>query len=117
MGLAAEIAEILTAALLSLFGLLIVFLLLVYWRDRHQSRNAIFRNYPIIGHMRYILQELGVFLRTYFFAADREELPFNRFQREFVNDMADDHDGVIAFGSDYQLHADGAVKFYLGFLF
>lgn len=111
MGLAAEIAEILSTALLSVFGLLIVFLLLVYWRDRHQSRNAIFRNYPIIGHMRYILQELGVFLRTYFFAADREELPFNRFQREFVNDMADDHDGVIAFGSDYQLHADGAVRF------
>ena len=111
MGLAGQIADILTALLLSLFGLALVFLLLVYWRDRHQSRNAIYRNYPLIGHMRYLLQELGVFLRTYFFAADREELPFNRFQREFINDMADDHDGVVAFGSDYQLHADGAVRF------
>ena len=87
------------------------FLVLVYIRDRLQTRNAITRNYPVLGHMRYILKELGVFFRSYFFAADREELPFNRFQRDFVNNMADDKGGVIAFGSDYQLNVKGAVRF------
>ena len=106
-----ESLSFMAALFISLVGTAALLVVLVYWRDRRQSRNAVVRNYPVIGHLRYILQELGVFLRAYFFAADREELPFNRFQREFVNDMADDHGGVIAFGSDYQLHADGAVRF------
>ncbi len=89
-----------------------VFLLgILYLRDRLQTKNAIHRNYPVLGHMRYILKELGVFLRSYFFSADREELPFNRFQREFINSMADSKGGVIAFGSNYPLHYDGAIRF------
>ena len=111
MDMVSESLSFMAALFISLVGTAALLVIMVYWRDRRQSRNAIYRNYPVIGHLRYILQELGVFLRAYFFAADREELPFNRFQREFVNDMADDHGGVIAFGSDYQLHADGAVRF------
>ena len=78
----------------------------IYIKDKLSS-NSIHRNYPVLGHMRYILKELGVFLRSYFFAADREELPFNRFQRDFVNNMADNKGGVIAFGSNY----DGGISF------
>ncbi len=65
----------------------------------------------MLGHLRYILKELGVFLRSYFFAADREELPFNRFQRDFVNAMADDRGGVIPFGSNYNTYGEGAISF------
>lgn len=111
MELLSDILSFMAALFITAIGSFLVFLFLLYWRDRLQSRNAIFRNYPVIGHLRYIFQELGVFFRTYFFAADREELPFNRFQREFVNNMADGKGGVIAFGSDYKLHADGAVRF------
>ena len=79
---------------------------LIYIKDK-LSNNSVHRNYPVLGHMRYILKEVGVFLRSYFFAADREELPFNRFQREFVNNLADNKGGVVAFGSDY----DGDITF------
>ncbi len=48
----------------------------VFLLDRMQSRDAILRNYPLIGHMRYIFSALGEFFRQYFFAMDREELPF-----------------------------------------
>ena len=89
----------------------VAFLVLVYLRDRLQTKNAIHRNYPVLGHMRYILKEMGVFFRSYFFAADREELPFNRFQRDYVNSMADSQGGVIAFGSNYPLHASGSIRF------
>ena len=78
----------------------------IYIKDK-LSTNSIHRNYPVLGHARYILKELGVFLRSYFFAADREELPFNRFQRDYVNNMADNQGGVIAFGSSY----DGGISF------
>lgn len=111
MALIAETLTYLAALFIFVIGLFMAFLLLVYIRDRLQSKNAIHRNFPVLGHMRYILQEMGVFFRTYFFAADREELPFNRFQRDFVNNMADDKGGVIAFGSDYKLQANGAVRF------
>ena len=83
---------------------------IIYVKDK-LSNNSVHRNYPVLGHMRYILKELGVFLRSYFFAADREELPFNRFQRDFVNSMADNQGGVIAFGSGYDVKGEGAITF------
>ena len=101
-----------TAALfIFMVGVGFLFLVLVYVRDRLQTRNSIQRNYPVLGHMRYILKEIGVFLRSYFFAADREELPFNRFQRDFVNAMAVDRGGVIPFGSTYNTKGAGAISF------
>ena len=106
-----DILLLMAALFITTIGAVAALLVLVYLRDRFQSRNAIHRNYPVLGHMRYILKELGVFLRSYFFAADREELPFNRFQRDYVNNMADEKGGVIAFGSDYDLRADGAIRF------
>ncbi len=53
----------------------------VFLLDRMKSRDAILRNYPLIGHMRYVFSALGEFFRQYFFAMDREELPFNRAER------------------------------------
>lgn len=111
MGPVSDILDFMATLFVTVIGAGAAFLMVVYIRDRWQSKNAIHRNFPVLGHLRYILQELGVFFRAYFFAADREELPFNRFQRDFINKMADNEGGVIAFGSDYKLHADGAVRF------
>ena len=102
---------LMAALFITVIGTAVAFLILVYWRDRLQTKNAIHRNYPVLGHMRYILKEMGVFFRSYFFSADREELPFNRFQRDFVNSMADSKGGVIAFGSNYPLHSAGSIRF------
>ena len=67
--------------------------------DRLQTRDAIRRNYPVIGRARGLFSTLGEFFRQYFFAMDREELPFNRAQREWVNHASDGSDNTIAFGS------------------
>ena len=111
MSLIIDVLLFMAALFITIIGTGALFLLLLYVRDRTQTRNAIHRNYPVLGHMRYIMKELGVFFRSYFFAADREELPFNRFQRDYVNDMADDEGGVIAFGSSYNLHAASSISF------
>ena len=97
---------VMAALFIFAIGCIVAMIPIVYIKDKLSS-NSIHRNYPVLGHMRYILKELGVFLRSYFFAADREELPFNRFQRDFVNNMADNKGGVIAFGSSY----DGGISF------
>ena len=68
-------------ALLILLGLASIVVL--YVLDVTQSKQTIRKNYPVIGRLRYVLEHLGVFFRQYFFAMDREELPFNRAQRSW----------------------------------
>lgn len=59
-------------------GLFILFLIGVYIADVTQTKHAIRRNYPVIGHFRYYFEHIGTFFRQYFFTMDREEMPFNR---------------------------------------
>ena len=59
-------------ALLILLALTTVAVL--YFIDVSQSTQAIRKNYPVIGRLRYLFEHLGVFFRQYFFAMDREEL-------------------------------------------
>jgi len=92
-----------------LIGLL--YLISVYIRDVAQTKQAIRRNYPVIGHLRYFFEELGKYFRQYFFAADRMELPFNRAERNWVDAASKDEDTTVAFGSTRYLHIPGTVYF------
>ncbi len=83
----------------------------VYLHDRMQSRDAILRNYPLIGHMRYVLSALGEFFRQYFFAMDREELPFNRAERNWIERASLNSDSTIAFGSTKYIKETGTPIF------
>jgi hypothetical protein len=94
---------------LFLFALLCaaLFAMGVFLLDRLQSRDAILRNYPLIGHMRYIFTDLGEFFRQYFFAMDREELPRNRAERSWVDRASKNGDSTVAFGSTKYITAPG----------
>ena len=92
-------------------GLLVLWLAFLYVVDRTQTADAIRHNYPVIGRLRGLFQHLGKFFRQYFFAFDREELPFNRAQREYVYHAARDEDNTIAFGSTRPIHEPGSVLF------
>lgn len=99
--------------LLYLFVLLAVLmaLLIVYVYDRFQKTHTILRNYPVIGHLRYITEDLGVYLRQYWFEGDRDELPFNRAQRSWVYRAAKDLNDTVSFGSTRDLKPTGTVLF------
>jgi len=90
-------------------GVLVVILL--YIADVSQTRHAIRRNYPVIGRFRYLFEHLGTYFRQYFFAMDREELPFNREQRSWVYRAAKNVDNTVAFGSTRDLRPVGTVMF------
>lgn len=95
-----------------LFILLIVTgLVVVYILDVTQKKNTILRNYPVIGHIRFVAEEIGVYLRQYFYARDREELPFNRDQRTWVEHASENVDTTIGFGSTRDLRVTGTVLF------
>ncbi len=92
-------------------GLFLLFLIGVYISDVTQTKQAIRRNYPVIGHLRYYFEHVGTFFRQYFFTMDREEMPFNRAQRSWVYRAAKDIDNLVAFGSTHDLKPSGTVLF------
>jgi glutamate synthase domain-containing protein 2 len=92
-------------------GLGVLWVIAMYVADVSQTRHAIRRNYPVVGRFRYLFERLGEFFRQYFFAMDREELPFNRAQRSWVYRAAKDLNNTVAFGSTKDLRAPGCVLF------
>jgi hypothetical protein len=92
------------------FGLFIG-LVFVFVSDITQKKHSVLRNYPVIGRLRYFFEQLGEYFRQYFFAGDRDEMPFNRSTRGWVYRLANNEGGVIGFGSTYDLHQSGALIF------
>ena len=92
-------------------GISVLVVLVLFVRDVTQTKNAVRRNFPVIGRFRYLFEHLGEFFRQYFFAMDREEMPFNRAERSWVYRAAKDIDSTVPFGSTRSLSANGAVLF------
>src|SRR5690606_17011702 len=101
------ILELFTALVMALLAILVIAAAVAYVRDVRQTSQTIRRNYPVIGRFRYIFEHLGEFFRQYFYAMDREELPFNRAQRSWVYRAAKNVDNTLAFGSTESTTAPG----------
>ena len=99
------------ATLLVALLLLLLWVAVAYLVDVTQSSHAIRRNFPVIGRFRYFFEHIGEFFRQYFFAMDREELPFNRAQRGWVYRAAKNIDNTVAFGSTRDLRQPGGTIF------
>ena len=103
--------EIMSALFLFAVGAVVAVVIVWYVQDVTQTKQAIRRNYPVIGRFRYFFEHLGEFFRQYFFAMDREELPFNRAERSWAYRAAKDVDNTVAFGSTRDLRPAGTVLF------
>ena len=103
--------EVLAALFIFTVGLGVLTVIIVFIVDKTQTKHAIRRNYPVVGHFRYFFEHLGEFFRQYFFAMDREELPFNRAQRSWAYRAAKNLDNTVAFGSSRDLRPPGTVLF------
>ena len=91
---------------LGVFAVVILFII-----DVSQTKDAVRKNYPVVGRFRYLFTRLGEFFRQYFFAMDREEMPFNRAEREWIHRAAKDKDNTVAFGSSKNLTPAGTAIF------
>jgi len=103
--------HILSSLFIFLIVLFILVVIVLFIIDITQSKDAVRKNYPVIGRFRYLFSSLGEFFRQYFFAMDREEMPFNRAEREWVGKAASNKDNTIAFGSTKNLSSVGTVIF------
>ncbi len=111
MGWAGTALEALAMAFIAVVGLLAFLVLCMFVMDRRQTVDAVRRNYPVLGRFRHIFTELGEFFRQYFFAMDREELPFNRAQRDWIGRASSGKTNTIAFGSTRALGVPGTPIF------
>lgn len=75
--------------------------------DLKQKRHAILRNYPIGGHIRFLLENFRPEIRQYFLEGDQDEVPFSRQQRSIVYQRAKNIDSTTAFGSLNNLNETG----------
>src|SRR6185436_9538634 len=96
----------------TILGLILVGLIMFWFvQDVTQKKHTVLRNYPVIGRLRYFFEKQGEYFRQYFFAGDRDEMPFNRASRGWVYRLAKNEGGIIGFGSTNDLREPGSIIF------
>ncbi len=82
-------------------------LALLGWHDRRQTRRSVLRNYPVIGHLRFLMEFIRPEIRQYFIESDSEAAPFSRQQRSLVYQRAKGDPDKRPFGSQRDMQAAG----------
>ena len=87
----------------------LVFLFLVGqgFRDIHQSQRSVLRNYPVIGHLRFLLEFIRPEIRHYFIEGDNDAAPFSRQQRSLVYQRSKGDSDKRPFGTQLDVSAQG----------
>ncbi len=89
------------------FTLAFSILSLVGCYDLWQKSHAILRNYPVIGHIRYLIESIRPEIRQYLLETDSEKLPFSRSQRSLVYARAKNEIGDRPFGTLMDVYGPG----------
>ena len=75
--------------------------------DLRQTRHAILRNYPVIGHLRFLFEFIRPEIRQYFIESDSEAAPFSRAQRSLVYQRAKGEPDNQPFGTHLDVGKQG----------
>jgi len=89
------------------FALAFMALTVLGWRDTTQTRHSVLRNYPVIGHFRFLLEFIRPEMRQYFIEGDNEAAPFSRQQRSLVYQRAKGDADKRPFGTQMDVGAVG----------
>ncbi len=111
VGIVGQALDVLAALFVFAIGVGLVAVVWMFFVDYLQTRDAIRQNFPVIGRFRNLFTKLGEFFRQYFFAMDREEMPFNRAHRNWISAATTGTDNTIAFGSTKNVTVPGTVLF------
>ena len=88
-------------------ALVLLGLVLVGIRDLLQQRHSVLRNYPVIGHLRFLFEFIRPEMRQYFIEGDNEAAPFSRQQRSLVYQRAKGDSDKRPFGTQMNVSALG----------
>ena len=82
------------------------FLVIVGIYDITQKKHTILRNFPVIGHLRYMLEGVGPEIRQYFIESDTDGKPLNRNQRSYIYSRSKLENSNHPFGTELELQKD-----------
>ena len=86
-------------------GLAILFALIGFY-DLFQNKHTILRNFPLIGHMRYLFEIIGPELHQYFVESDTDGKPIDRNHRNYIYERAKDQSETHPFGTELNIDDD-----------
>ena len=75
--------------------------------DLRQTKRAVLRSYPVIGHLRFMLEFIRPEIRQYFIESDSEATPFSRAQRSLVYQRAKGESDKRPFGTQLAVYSEG----------
>ncbi|WP_392384322.1 FMN-binding glutamate synthase family protein [Marinomonas primoryensis] len=88
------------------FIILFASLVLLGLYDLFQTKHTILRNFPVIGHMRYLLEMIGPELHQYFVESDTDGKPINKNHRSYIYQRAKEQNQTHPFGTDLDVYDD-----------
>ena len=74
--------------------------------DIFQKKHTILRNFPVVGHMRYLLEMIGPELHQYFVESDTDGKPIDRNHRSYIYERAKEERQTHPFGTELDIHHD-----------
>ncbi|MFV9454366.1 FMN-binding glutamate synthase family protein [Rhodococcus sp. NM-2] len=86
---------------------LLAVLLIVGLYDLLQRKHSVLRNYPILGHLRYLLESLRPELQQYFIERNFDGRPFDRDVRTVIYERAKGIHGELSFGTERDIEEVG----------
>src|SRR6478735_5386908 len=89
--------------LLVVLVVVVVGLVVLGIHDYVQRKHTILRNFPVVGHLRFLLEAIGPELRQYIVTDNNEERPFSRDQRRWIYASAKRENNYFGFGSDNEM--------------
>jgi len=90
--------------------IIVIFLVSIFFiwiYDKKQTKHSLWRNYPVIGRFRWILEELRPPIRQYFIESDIDGVPFNRQTRGLVYRRSKNIVSTIPFGTKENVYQAG----------
>ncbi|MGO4741349.1 FMN-binding glutamate synthase family protein, partial [Bosea sp. 2KB_26] len=82
-------------------------LVLLGVHDMRQHKHSILRNYPVIGHLRFLMESIRPEIRQYIIESDHDEVPFSRQDRALVYRRAKGDEDKLPFGTSENVYGSG----------
>jgi glutamate synthase domain-containing protein 2 len=88
-------------------AILLLLLLILAGYDLVQTRHSVLRNYPVLGHLRYLMEAIRPELQQYFIERNYDGRPYDRDTRSVIYERAKGIHGEQAFGTEREVNEVG----------
>lgn len=89
-----------------LFGIIVILTAMGY-EDMIQKRHTVRRIYPLLGRLRYLMEDLRPKMYQYFIESDIDGRPYHRVDRSTIYQRAKKELQTVPFGTEFDVYAEG----------